>query len=567
MAINNNQFVFVKNIYFTDETNSLTLEWTKLGGFPAVDSTTSKLMPDTIAFGMSTQAPSDFSESSMEIPFETVNPYNADGTYYSTYTWNIAKYQETIRSLLTAYKTTEIYVYSKGTKGESEYINWTLCYVSIADINAVPVFIHGPSYKVTDSLSTSLTGNTSTVIRYVSDATVSFTGQAQKSSLLKSAAVKIGSNTQYVTYSNVSSADSDVIISNIDGEVFNVTLTDSRGFRTMHSVAVERYIKYFYPSCSLTVTNPTVSGGNTTLTADGLCFNGSFGAVANTITVQYRYKTTNSSSYGSWQPMTVTRDGSQYTAEATVSGLDYQTKYSFQARIVDQITSVSSIESIAKSEPVFSWGEGDFMFSVPVKIGRRLEVSQDIVATTLKGSSIQTNSADINGPTKITGSLSLNGQTITSFDTVNCEVGDWVPVCNACSSPDKAIGQYFKMDKMCIISFYYEGTTTTFLGNNYLYFSGLPFTASSAVRWFGGGGTASGVSKASSLEYFSGWNIESNRIYGRTVKGNTSDKKTISYNGTASSYTFHYDTGAGYLLCGFTGQKIYCSGTIAYRIA
>lgn len=566
MAINANQVVFVKNIYFTDETNSLSLEWTKLGGFPAVDSTISKLMPDTIAFGMSTQAPSDFSESSMEIPFETVNPYNADGTYYSTYTWNIAKYQETIRGLLTAYKTTEIYVYSKGTKGESEYINWTLCYVSIADINAVPIFIHEPSYRVTDSLSTGLTGNTSTVIRYVSDTTVSFACQAQKSSLLKAAAVKIGSTTKYVTYSNVSSASSDVTIADIDGEVFNVTITDSRGFRTMHSVAVERYIKYFYPTCNLTVTNPTVSGGSTTLTADGLCFNGSFGAVANTITVQYRYKTT-SGSYGEWRQMTVTRDGSQYTATATVSGLDYQTKYSFQARITDQIASVSSGESIAKSQPVFSWGEGDFVFSVPVRIGRGLEVGQDISAAAVKASSLQTNSAVINGPTNITGSLTLNGETITSFESQEWEVGSWTPVCNACSSPQTAVGHYFKAGTICIINFYYEGTTTTFLGNNYLYFSGLPYAANPAIRWYGGGGTASGVSKASSTEYFSGWNIESNKIYGRTVKGNTSDKKTINYNGTASSYTFYYDTGAGYLLTGFTGQKIYCSGTIAYRTA
>lgn len=565
MAINSNQVSFVKNIYFTDETQFLSIEWTNLGGFPSIGNI-ANLYPDTIAFGMSSKAPSDFHENTMEIPFETVNPYNSDGSFYVTYQWDISKYQSNIRSMLTAYKTTEVYVYSKGTKGENEYINWTLCYVSIADIDAVPIFTAEPSYVVTDSLSSGLTGNTSTIIRYVSNAQVSFACEARKQSTLKNASVKIGSKVSNIAYSTETTASSKTTISAIDGEVFGVTVLDSRGFRTTHYVAVERYIKYFFPTCSLTVTNPTASGGNTTLTADGLCFNGSFGKVANTITVQYRYKTT-TGSYTSWRSMTVTRNGDKYTATASVSGLDYQTKYSFQARITDKITTITSIESIAKSQPVFDWGEDDFRFNVPVTVDGDLNVTGAFgLDGILEVGGLHVGSMLIDDPLLQVKTDDGYYQLVNLAD-LSIESGVWVPKCNACSSPDYAVGSYTRIGDNCIINFYFEGTTDTFLGDSNLYFSGIPYQASTARRWYGGGGNASGVSKASSVEYFSGWNIEGQLIYGRTVKGNTSDKKTIAYNGSATSYTFHYDTGAGYLKTGFTGQKIYCSGTIMYKIA
>lgn len=565
MAINSNQVSFVKNIYFTDETQSLAVEWTKLGGFPSIGNI-ANLYPDTIAFGMSSKAPSDFHENTMEIPFETVNPYNSDGTFYATYQWDISKYQSNIRSMLNVYKTTEIYVYSKGTKGENEYINWALCYVSIADIDAIPIFTAEPSYVVTDSLSSGLTGDTSTIIRYVSSAKVSFACEARKQSTLKNASVKIGSKVSNIAYSTETTASSNTTISAIDGEVFGVTVLDSRGFRTTHYVAAERYIKYFFPTCSLTVTNPTVSGGNTTLTADGLCFNGSFGSVANTITVQYRYKTT-TGSYSSWKSMTVTRNGDKYTATASVSGLNYQTKYSFQARITDKITTITSIESIAKSQPVFDWGEDDFRFNVPVTVDGDLNVTGAIdIDGGLIVNDLQATSLQIESPL-VTIGMGNDEYKLINLADLNVETGVWVPKCNACSSPDYAIGSYARIGDDCIINFYFEGTTDTFLGDSNLYFSGIPYQASTVRRWYGGGGNASGVSKDSSMEYFSGWNIEGQLIYGRTVKGNTSHKQTIVYNGSATAYTFYYDTGAGYLKTGFTGKKIYCSGTLMYSIA
>lgn len=569
MAINTEQVSFVINSYFTDETKTLSVEWAGLASFPTASNPNGSL-PQEISFGMSTKAPDVFTEDSMEIPFEKIDPYLADGTsYYLTYAWDITKYQSNLRSVLLAYKTTEIYVYAKAIGYDNyEYINWHLCYVSIADANAVPIFTAEPSYTVTDTLSTGLTGNSTTVIRYVSDVKASFGCEARKESLLKSATVKIGSQTSSIAYTNVSTANSSVNMSDIDGEVFNVTILDSRGFRTMHSVAVEKYIKYFYPTCNLVITNPSAGGRTTTVTADGLCFNGSFGSKANTISVQYRYKEGNSG-YTSWKTMTVTRNGDAYTATATVYDLSYKAKYYFQARIVDQITTVETVESIAKTKPVFDWGEDDFRFNVPVNIEGDLTVNGAIDMTgELAVGDLRVGFLTMESPL-LAYATDDGFENLINLEQLSVDSGVWVPKCNACTAPDVAIGHYARVGDVCIISFYFQGVTNKFLGDSYIYFSGLPYEANhNTVRWYSGGGNFSGYMKKDNMATFSGWNIENNLIYARlNLPGGSSDTKTLSYNGTYQSFSFSWDGGSKYAVAGFSGQQIYCSGTIAYGIA
>ena len=58
--------------------------------------------------------------------------------------------------------------------------------------------------------------------------------------------------------------------------------------------------------------------------------------------------------------------GNSYTAQAELTGLDYQQAYTFQARAIDQLGAVNSVEYTARAMPVFDWGEQDFQFHVPV---------------------------------------------------------------------------------------------------------------------------------------------------------------------------------------------------------
>ena len=336
---------FVVNPYFTDETDYL-----------SIDTSTFRDIYVTKKFklGMSFYGPDNFSEQTMVVPFTEEISHYTQGSNKYIYKWDITQYQTAIRSFLDSSTTSEIYIYVISTEHNGTiYRDWQKCFVSISDKDAAPIYTNGPNYTVTDSLSTSLTGNTSTIIRYVSDVSVSFTAEARKGSSMYSYTIKNGSQSVNVPLlNNQTTVSISKDFTDIDSPTFYTTIQDSRNYRTSNFVQASKFIDYFFPTCNIQV-EPSSTGGTTYVYADGQAFNGSFGVSSNTITVQYRYKTASSSSWGSWYSMTVTRDGNNYTASGSVSGLDYRTKYIFQGRIVDKITTVLSSDSVVKSIPVF----------------------------------------------------------------------------------------------------------------------------------------------------------------------------------------------------------------------
>ena len=150
--------------------------------------------------------------------------------------------------------------------------------------------------------------------------------------------------------------------------IFEFGAIDTRN-RTGSKIVSLTAIDYKRPSISLNNVSISTSGV-ATISVSGTWFNGSFGATANTLTVQYRYKSSSSSSWGSWTTITnVTKnsDGT-YSATATKSGLSYTNTYNFEARVTDKINTVSSKEYSGKSQPIFDWSKDDFNFNVPVYI-------------------------------------------------------------------------------------------------------------------------------------------------------------------------------------------------------
>ena len=152
--------------------------------------------------------------------------------------------------------------------------------------------------------------------------------------------------------------------------VFEFGAIDTRN-RTGSKIVTLTAIDYKRPSISLNNVSISTSGV-ATISVSGTWFNGSFGATANTLTVQYRYKSSSSSSWGSWtniSNVTKNSDGT-YSATATKSGLSYTNTYNFEARVTDKINTVSSKEYSGKSLPVFDWSKNDFNFNVPVYISQ-----------------------------------------------------------------------------------------------------------------------------------------------------------------------------------------------------
>lgn len=219
-----------------------------------------------------------------------------------------------------------------------------------------------PTITDTNDITYGLTGDRNKLIKYYSNAAVTIGASAVKKASLKSQRVTCGNK----------SLTSNGTMSAIETNDFVFTATDSRGNTTSKTVKPS-FVNYIRLTCSLGNNMPSADG-TMTVKANGNCFNGSFGAKNNSLSVYYRYKVYGGS-YGNWAAMSVSKSGNTYSATVNLTGLDYQTAYVVQTYATDALSTIYSVEKTIKATPVFDWGESDFKFNVPVDIDGHLSAS------------------------------------------------------------------------------------------------------------------------------------------------------------------------------------------------
>ena len=213
-----------------------------------------------------------------------------------------------------------------------------------------------PTVSDSNSTTTALTGNNSKFIKYYSNASVATGAKARNSSTLKSQKITCGAK-------SITSASG--TINAVENGSFTFSATDSRGYTTTQTLN-KTLIEYIKLTCSLNAGAPTTAGV-ATLKISGNYWDGTFGAVANTLTVQYRYKT-QGGSYGSWTTVSATKSNNTYNATATISGLNYQTTYVFQARAIDKLATINTDEQVRRTTPIFDWSKNDFNVNGTLKV-------------------------------------------------------------------------------------------------------------------------------------------------------------------------------------------------------
>lgn len=249
--------------------------------------------------------------------------------------------------------------YINGTESTWSYLDRTMTLV-----NYMPTL--SPTVVDQGSVSTTLTDDPNKIILNYNTVKVAFNATARKEATISSMKVTCGSK----------SRTSDGLLEYVDSGTFVFSVTDSRG-NTVSQTVTKDTIDYI-PLTSNLSTNPDLIDGSTAnvnLTVKGKYFAGSFGAVTNSLTVEYRYKTNDgnypidSDGNDVWIALTApTITDGEYTAQATITGLDYNSSYKFQARSKDEVhtSGVSTVEQVVRIVPVFDWGENDFNFNVPV---------------------------------------------------------------------------------------------------------------------------------------------------------------------------------------------------------
>lgn len=220
-----------------------------------------------------------------------------------------------------------------------------------------------PTIVDSNATTKTLTGDSSKLIRYYSTASFTVGATARNSSTIKSQGCShLGNN-----YSGSSGT-----IPNFQSGSFILSATDSRGFTTTQTIN-RTLIDYVKLTCSLSGGAPSTSGV-VTLQVNGYYWDGNFGAESNTLTVQYRYKT-QGGSYSDWTDITPTKSNDTYSGTVTISGLDYQTTYVFQARAIDKLSNITTNEQARRTTPVFDWSKDNFNINGTLTINNQSLIS------------------------------------------------------------------------------------------------------------------------------------------------------------------------------------------------
>lgn len=271
--------------------------------------------------------------------------YRAVSTSGTSYTFTLSDAERTNLRKAATGNTLDVKFYLRTTIAGNTF--YSSIQKTLTITNGNPTL--NPTVVDSNDTTKALTGDANKLVKYYSNAYYTINAAAVKNASLSS---------QKVTHNGVTKTTATGTYNGVENASFTFEAKDSRGNTTTKTIT-KTLINYVKLTCNHKVR--ISAEGVATIDINGNYFNGSFGAVANTLTVEYRYKT-QGGSYSSWTAVTATKSGNTYSATATKSGLNYQTAYVFQCRAIDKINTggVNTEERTIKALPVFDWGENDF---------------------------------------------------------------------------------------------------------------------------------------------------------------------------------------------------------------
>ena len=289
-----------------------------------------------------------------EVIYVPYRDISKTGTSY-TFTLTSAE-RSTLRKAVTSGRSTQVKFYIKTVIGGVNY--YSNLQKTLTLVNYLPTV--APVIKDVGTASTRLTGDENKIIKYHNYLSVATGGTANKEATIVSHSVECNDGKKITTSTGS--------LQNVESGQFHIVVVDSRGNRVYEFIE-KTLIEYIKPTCNLHATPAITNDGTTTINVEvtGDSFNDTFGAVYNDLTVEYRYKK-GSGSYSEWTAATVTTSGNTYKATGAITGLDYQSNYSVEARVKDQINTTNSTVKKVITKPVFDWGKDDFNFNVPVYV-------------------------------------------------------------------------------------------------------------------------------------------------------------------------------------------------------
>lgn len=301
-------------------------------------------------------------------------PYRDISKTGTSYTFNLTDAERNaLRNATPNSNTMSVTFYIKTITNGNTFYSSVVKTLTIANPNP----ICNPTVKDIGSNSITYTGDAANkVIKGFNTMSITFGASAVKGATIKSKKVVCGGM----------SLTADGSLYNVESGDFVFTITDSRGNTTTKTIK-KTLIDYFKPTCSIGDISMNAEGAMS-FSISGKAFNGSFGAVNNSLTVKYRYRT-ESSSYGNWNTISVNRNGNNYSITGSITGLNYRENYWFQAMVIDTIyqNGIEAPEKMVFSYPLFDWNNENFNFNVPVQMNGQTVLRHNATANNLVVSS------------------------------------------------------------------------------------------------------------------------------------------------------------------------------------
>jgi len=217
----------------------------------------------------------------------------------------------------------------------------------------------------TNTATIAVTGNSAKLVRYISKPKVTLTATAKNSATIKSR--------QILNLGGLVAVSTPYTFDTVYDKTFRLTAVDSRGYSTTVEKTAD-FLEYDPAHIHKVSLKRTESTSTTAIaTLEGFCFKGSFGAVSNTLTLKYRYKTSGGSygSYVSISGATWNTDGA-FAVSVNIANLSLNEQYTFEFVAEDKLTSYVS------EEVVLTQGVGDLRIGKDYILAKNHVITGDV---------------------------------------------------------------------------------------------------------------------------------------------------------------------------------------------
>lgn len=276
--------------------------------------------------------------------------------------------------------------YNGSTSIGSKSVSFT---AKAVEANAKPTFSNF-TYQDTNSTITAITGNNQYLVQGKSNLRV-IISSANKAVAKYSATMSAynASISGLSASANYSTSDLNINFGSnaftAGTQALSVRATDSRGYSTSVSKNIN-VLAYAAPVVNATATRLNNFENQTTLVVKGsyspLTINGT---AKNTVSsVQYRYKSQSTSTWGSWTSMSglSVNSGGTYTTTDKVLDLDNSTAYDFEVKATDKLGSTTVTLVVSVGVPILRIGTDGYVYNNEQPL-MPSHVGQIIMSTTL----------------------------------------------------------------------------------------------------------------------------------------------------------------------------------------